>query len=126
MAAVYAFPITLGAVIVGVVDLHSTVPRRLGMREVDLAATLASSIAATAVTRATASANDPRAAENDTAPALRREVHQATGMIQAQLNCTATEAFARLRAHAFAAERAIDHVAGDVVGRTLNFSTLSD
>lgn len=126
IAALYAFPITLGAVTVGAVDLHSTTARRLDDREVALAWSLAGGIAAAAVRRATASANDPHAVEDSAAPALRREVHQATGMIQAQLDCTATEAFARLRAYAFATGRAIDDIARRVVGRTLDFSALDD
>ena len=87
---------------------------------------MASSAATKAVHFATESANDPVSTEHSMAPALRREVHQATGMIQAQLDTTATEAFARLRSHAFLTGRSIDHVARDVVGRTLDFSTLLD
>jgi AmiR/NasT family two-component response regulator len=50
------------------------------------------------------------------APELRRDVHQATGMISGQLDVTMTEAFARLRAHAVASERTIMAIARDVVG----------
>jgi AmiR/NasT family two-component response regulator len=60
------------------------------------------------------------------APAMRREVHQATGMVQAQLEVSATEAFSRLRAHAYSAERPIEDVARDVVRRELDFSTFTD
>lgn len=126
MAAVYAFPITLGAVMVGAVDLYSATPRRLSEREVSLGWALAGGIGTAAVRRATASADDPHAVENSAAPSLRREVHQATGMIQAQLDCSATEAFARLRAYAFATETAIDDIARRVVGRALDFSALDD
>ena len=60
------------------------------------------------------------------APALRREVHQATGMIIAQLDATPTEAFSRLRAYAFASGRSVGDVAADVVHRRLNFAELPD
>jgi AmiR/NasT family two-component response regulator len=57
---------------------------------------------------------------------MRREVHQATGMILAQLNVPATEAFFRLRAHAFATGRTVQDVAHDVVTRILDFRELTD
>jgi hypothetical protein len=52
----------------------------------------------------------------------RAEVHQATGMILAQLGVPAQEAFVRLRAHAFATRRPLDDVARDVVARRLVFT----
>jgi AmiR/NasT family two-component response regulator len=52
----------------------------------------------------------------------RAEVHQATGMILAQLGVPAQEAFVRLRAHAFATRRPLDDVARDVVARLLVFT----
>jgi hypothetical protein len=48
-------------------------------------------------------------------------VHQATGMISAQLGCTIDEALVRLRAHAYAAELPIDEVAKAVISRQLRF-----
>jgi AmiR/NasT family two-component response regulator len=56
---------------------------------------------------------------------MRREVHQATGMLTVQLDVTATEAFLRLRAHSFATGRAIQDVAHDVVARVLDFRDLA-
>ena len=53
-------------------------------------------------------------------------VHQATGMVKAQLNVGIAEALVRLRAYAYAAERPIEDVARDVVGRRLRFDELSD
>jgi AmiR/NasT family two-component response regulator len=55
------------------------------------------------------------------APALRREVHQATGMILVQLNTSATIAYSRLQAYAFAEGRTVQSVAHDVVARVLTF-----
>ena len=60
------------------------------------------------------------------APALRREVHQATGMIISQLDISATAAFARLQGQAFVTERPIDDVAHDVVLGRLDFDNLPD
>jgi hypothetical protein len=52
----------------------------------------------------------------------RAEVHQATGMILAQLGVSAQDAFVRLRAHAFATRRPLVEVARDVVARRLVFT----
>jgi hypothetical protein len=48
-------------------------------------------------------------------------VHQATGMVSAQLDVTMEEAFIRLRGRAFADQRALADLAADVVSRKLRF-----
>ena len=57
-------------------------------------------------------------------PALghRAEIHQATGMVMVQLGISATDALARLRAHAFVHRRLLIDVARDVVARRLVFT----
>lgn len=52
----------------------------------------------------------------------RVEVHQATGMVVAQLQISATNALARLRAHAFVGQRLPIDVCRDVVARRLVFT----
>ena len=51
----------------------------------------------------------------------RPEVHQATGMISVQLGISVDEAFIRLRARAFAENRALSELATDVVARRIRF-----
>src|SRR5918994_398145 len=58
----------------------------------------------------------------DHAVAHRAEIHQATGMVSVQLDVTAAEALARMRAHAFVHDRLLIEVAHDVVARRLVFS----
>lgn len=53
---------------------------------------------------------------------LRLVVHQATGMLSAQLEVSVDEALVRLRAFAFAQERLLVEVAKDVVARTLRIT----
>ena len=48
-------------------------------------------------------------------------VHQAAGMVSAQLDVSVAEALIRLRAHAFANDRPLTDVAQDVVARRLRF-----
>jgi len=54
--------------------------------------------------------------------AHRAVVHQATGMVAAQLDVKLADALARLRANAFAAERSLYDVAVDVVERRLRLA----
>ena len=49
----------------------------------------------------------------------RAEVHQACGMVSAQLEISLTEAAVRLRAHAYAEDRPLAEVAREVVARRL-------
>ena len=126
IAAVFAFPMTMGAATIGVVDLYCDAPRELDPHQVSVGMSMAGRFAVLAAREAMRSANDPDANEHELAPSIRREVHQATGMIQAQLNVTTTDAFARLRAHAFASGSSVDEIARAVVARRLNFSELLD
>ncbi|MBE1491520.1 ANTAR domain-containing protein [Plantactinospora soyae] len=48
-------------------------------------------------------------------------MYQATGMLLVQLGSSAEEAFARLRAYAYAHDRRLGDVARDVVERRLRF-----
>jgi hypothetical protein len=126
IAALFAFPMVLGAVTVGVVDLYRLTPGRLDPEAIFRATSMAGRVANSAVLQATASADSHDSEERAMAPAMRREVHQATGMILAQLDIPATDAFSRLRAHAFASGRTVEDVAHDVVIRLLDFSALPD
>ncbi|WP_125773828.1 GAF and ANTAR domain-containing protein [Antribacter gilvus] len=56
----------------------------------------------------------------------RARVHQATGMVVAQLAVSTEDAFALLRAHAFAYDRTLDDVAADVLEGRLRFSADRD
>jgi hypothetical protein len=57
--------------------------------------------------------------QRDDPTAHQAQVHQATGMILAQLGISAEAAFVRLRAYAYAHDRRLGDVAGDVVQRRL-------
>jgi hypothetical protein len=122
----FAFPMIMGAAVVGVVDLYTRTPFVLDSVLVDRAGALAQATTASAMRRATQLADDPVAQEAALAPALRREVHQATGMILVQLGISATDAFARLRAYSFASGRPVTDIARDVVERRLDFASLPD
>jgi GAF domain-containing protein len=102
VAAIFVFPLTLGALDLGAVELHHTKPGGLSYKDHTTAAVLAGRTA-WHLLRRILSANSP-----DTDPAennelmSRREIHQATGMVLAQAGTNAGEALLLLRAHAFA------------------------
>ncbi|HEU0206664.1 MAG TPA: GAF and ANTAR domain-containing protein [Pseudolysinimonas sp.] len=121
VGALFAVPMRMGAVTVGAVTLYRSSPGDLSPEQRSSALAIGSAIASAAVHRAMRSALDDDEDESPTSPAFRREVHQATGMILAQLNTTATIAYSRLQAYAFAHGRHIQDVARDVVNRDLTF-----
>jgi hypothetical protein len=125
-AALFAFPMRMGAVTVGVVGLYCALPGDL--IEADLSAAVRQShrITRRAVAQALRSADHDADDEQPASPALRREVHQATGMVLVQLDTDATEAFARIRGYAFASGLTVQQVARQVVTRELDFRDLGD
>lgn len=121
VGAIFSIPMRMGAVTVGVATLYSERRRELNHEQQATALAIASGIAEVAVQRAMASARDESSVESAANPALRREVHQATGMILVQLDTTATIAYSRLQAYAFANGQTMASVAHDVVTGKLTF-----
>jgi ANTAR domain len=57
---------------------------------------------------------------------LQAVVHQASGMVSAQLEVSVGQALIRLRAHAYGNNLPLAEVAEDVVSRRVRFSDCSD
>ena len=125
-AALFAFPLAMGAVTVGVINLFRTTPGALDVRMLALARSLTNQVAGAAVKATICSAEAKVAPEAAGTATMRPKVHQATGMILVQLEISATEAFSLLRGHAFASSRTMEDVATDVVARRLDFRCLAD
>jgi GAF domain/ANTAR domain len=121
VGALFAFPLRLGAATIGVANLYRTKAGALGIGDTLAALTLSRLVAPHALRSAMASADSNTPPSAGLAAEMRREVHQATGMVLVQLNVAATEAFARLKAYAFANGISIQEVAKDVVERRLSF-----
>jgi ANTAR domain/GAF domain len=121
--AMFAFPLQLGAITLGVLDLYRLRPALAEPEEV--AAMLAVADIVTMVLlsrprRADAAGVDTDDPDAGWVPSLSsREIHQATGMVVAQLAVPADEAYLRLRAHAFAEGLPLIVVARDVIARRL-------
>lgn len=127
VGAMFAIPMRLGAATVGVVSLYRDRSGPLTPLQLRHAGGLAHGSTARAVALALRSAELSTEARSDpSAPLMRREVHQATGILIVHLDLSATEAFLRLRAHSFATGRSIQEVARDVVARVIDFRDLDD
>jgi len=123
-AAVFAFPLAFGAACVGTVLCYRAQAGALDGTDVEMGVNLARAVAGPAFRQAMILAGDDT---TDSSPIeMRREVHQATGMVLLQLDVTATDAFARMRAYAFSHGVTLREVARDVVARRLDFSTVND
>jgi GAF domain-containing protein len=119
--AVYGFPIRIGAVRLGALNLYRDVPGSLSGEQYEDALVLAE-VAARAILAVQADAPpDELAAELESMANFHLEVHQAAGMVAVQADCSVVEALVRLRAFAFRNERSIDDVADEVVRRRLRF-----
>lgn len=124
-AALFAFPLRLGEATVGVADLYSLSTVEPWSDEmIDRARGVARSVTSAAVSLAMRSASTASSTAGRSAVELRREVHQATGMVMGQLGCSASTALVRLRAHAFASDVPLDTLAREVIARRVDFAEL--
>lgn len=115
--AVFAFPLIVGAIRAGVLGLYRGSPGPLSGRQLGDVLILADA----ATVMLLGGAGDGGAVDGQARDlALHRaEIDQATGMLTVQLGVSAAEAFARLRAYAYAQDRRLADVAGDIVARRL-------
>jgi hypothetical protein len=118
--SVYALPLQLGAIKLGVLVLYRNEPGVLEGEELS-AALLVADLVTNQVLDMQAGALSESLAWGLEVDDYRAVVHQATGMISAQLDCPMGEALVRLRGRAFSSERPIDEVAAEVVRGDLRF-----
>jgi hypothetical protein len=121
VGALFAFPLALGPLRFGAIDLYAPEPVTLSDRHNQQAMSLAKVVSRMLIMRALRQAGTfPEADPN---PYSRRIVHQATGIVVAQLELSAADALLVIEGHAYATSRSVKDVAEDIVGRRLNFST---
>lgn len=120
--AVFGFPMRVGAIRIGALNVYRDRPGPLDDEQYADGTVLAG-VAARAVLAMQADASPGMlGAELEAGSDFRFVVHQASGMVAAQLEVTVGEALVRLRAFAFAHDRPLTVVAEDVVARLLRFS----
>ena len=117
--AAFAFPLQVGAIRIGSLDLFHDDPGALTAEVLADALVMTDVITQTALGLQALAPDGDLATEIGRAEDLRAPVHQAAGMVSAQLEIGIADALARLRAHAYATKRPIDDVAREVVARTL-------
>lgn len=123
--AVFGFPLQVGAVRLGALNLYRDRQGPL-TDEQHADALVAADIAAQAILVLQAKApSGTLSVELEAGAELQYVVHQASGMVAAQLDVTVGQAFIRLKAHAFGNDRRLAAVAGDVVARGLRFDARS-
>jgi hypothetical protein len=124
--AVFAFPLAIGAIQAGAMGLYRGPPGPLPDAGLGDALILADAATVLLLDGSVhdgdgAAAGGGRAVDGRS-PDLalhRAEIDQATGMLTIQLGVGVGEAFARLRAYAYAHDRRLADVAGDIVARRL-------
>jgi GAF domain/ANTAR domain len=126
VGAVFGFPLHVGAVRLGALNLYRHRPGPL-TDEQHADALVMADVAAQAVLVLQAKAPPGLLATALEASAdFQYVVHQASGMVAVQLDVSVAEALIRLRAYAFGNGRPLAEVARDVVARVLRFDAGSD
>jgi hypothetical protein len=120
VAAVFALPLQVGSCYLGAMNFYRDQPGPLSHQQIIDVLAVAGLVAHSMI------ALQAAAPSGALAPALadmpfRAQVHQATGMVAAQLDVGMAEALVRLRGLAYTEDRPIDEVAGRVLARTLRF-----
>ena len=119
LGGMYALPLQIGAIKVGALDLYSDLDAPLATAEFADAVAISELLTAVLLN----ADRDGRIPDSLgpwwNQPLSTREVHQATGMVMAQLGTDARSAYVRLQGFAFGSNRLLKDVASDVVNRRL-------
>ena len=121
--ALFVFPLVIGALDIGVVELYSSTPGTLSEADVVAARALADEAAWSLLRRLLVPDSEHESPGGGLSPS-RREIHQATGMVLAQTGGTAADALLLLRGHAFANEQSVHETSTEVLNRRLDFTPL--
>lgn len=119
-ASIFAFPLTVGNLRFGAIDLYSSSPLRFDHMQTTQASAMAAVIARRVLRERINELEMPD--ETSLSPFSRRKVHQATGMVLAQLGIDAEDARLLLHSRAFATESTVMSVAEDVLAGRLVFT----
>jgi hypothetical protein len=123
VGAVFGFPLRVGAVRLGALNLYRDRPGDL-TDDQHAEALVLTDVAAEVILLLQARAPAGTLADELARSAeLHGVVHQAAGMVAVQLGIHVADALVRLRAHAFATGAPLHKLAGDVVDRRLRFDT---
>lgn len=113
--AFFCFPIQLGGLVLGVLQLHDVEPHPLSAGDVELAVSFTRLAADTLLGERAAGADRTW----DTLLDHRAEIHQAQGMVMVDLGIDLAEALLRMRAHAFSQGLAMIDLARAIIAGTV-------
>lgn len=119
VSSIFAFPLIVGPLKLGAVDLYSRDPIALDASESQRASTLAGIIGRRVLREALAAS--PPIDDFDENPRSRRTIHQATGVVLAQLGVSPDDALLMIQGHSFATGRSMMAVSGEIVEGRLAF-----
>ncbi len=120
--ALFAFPLQIGAISVGVLDLSRDEPPELQPADMLAISGVTDIVTMVLLSRPAHGGTDGQGPDSWWIPSpSSTEIHQATGMVVAQLSVPPSVAYLRLRAYAFARDQALVDVARDVIERRLRF-----
>lgn len=118
--SIFAFPLAVGPLRMGAVDLYSTARVELDRRQTRQADAMAAVVGRHVLRQAL---NTVGGDGDDLGNAYsRRLIHQATGVVLAQLDLSPDDARLVIHGYAFAASRSMKEVAQDILDGRLNFS----
>lgn len=123
--AVFGFPLQVGAVRLGALNLYNDRTGALTDDQHSDALLMAGIVAQALLLLQAGASPGTVAAELEATADFQYVVHQASGMVAAQLNVSVGQALIRLRAHAFGNDRSLADVARDVIDRRLRFDAQS-
>jgi len=122
VGAVYAFPLSVGSLGLGAVGIYSDTARTFTPIEVTGASALATIVARKIFRRGILRLDLEIDDGESDGPYARREVHQASGIIAAQLGISVADALAVLQAHSFSSGASVRDCAAEVIARRLDLS----
>jgi hypothetical protein len=129
VAGVYAFPLQVGAIRFGVIDFYRHVAGPLTQQELTDALQAADTAALLMMRPSPSPRQDDEVDDRWWTTQLSADdavVHQATGWLTRPLGVDAEQAYARLRAYAFAHGRPVSEVARDVIAGRLGLDDNND
>lgn len=127
IAAIFSFPLQIGAIRLGIMDLYRTTPGSLDAEQLGDALAHADAAVLILLHLQTITAPGKGLHPELRDPVQNRaEVHQATGVISVQAQVGLTEALLLLRAHAYTTSRPILTIAREVLVGTLRFHLKED
>ena len=123
VCALFAFPLAFGPIRLGAIDLYARTPTDVDPDDVDNMAIVSGALSRRILANALQEArnlDDDSEAEAESRFS-RRLIHQASGVVLAQLDVQPEDAYLLIQGHAFAERRSMREIAEDILERRIRF-----